>query len=230
MELQLILSVVSLARWFLRYLDRLLFGSPVTLLRFESLLPYPIQALSANPIFLNSHRRVFGVLAAFVLWMLFFFALALIACIGIVAVIEEMGGGVQIDIAIVVCLVLSGIGAGIVAVRMLRGIKVELDGVGVLFYQGRRAVRVPWAVWLASGIPRRKSWSSSLVVVSIDDPDLIVLLETNKSGIEVTGSPCSVEILDSAFHLVLRDGCEVPALDLILAFQAIAQMSGAKTE
>jgi hypothetical protein len=159
-----------------------------------------------------------------------FFALALIACIGIVAVIEEMGGGVQIDIAIVVCLVLSGIGAGIVAVRMLRGIKVELDGVGVLFYQGRRAVRVPWAVWLASGIPRRKSWSSSLVVVSIDDPDLIVLLETTKSGIEVTGSPCSVEILDSAFHLVLRDGCEVPALDLILAFQAIAQMSGAKTE
>jgi hypothetical protein len=34
--------------------------------------------------------------------------------------------------------------------------------------------------------------------------------------------------VDSAHHLVLRDGCEVPALDLILAFQAISQISGVK--
>lgn len=228
MELQLILSVVALARFILRYLDRFFFGSPITVLRFESLLPDPVGALNSNPVTLKSQRRLFGIIAAFSLWFFLLFGLAVTAGIGIVAVIDELGGGDQVEIAIVVCFILAVLGAIIVAVRMLRGVHVELDGDGVNFYSGKRAVRVPWSVWRASGIPRRKSWSSSLVVVSIDDPDLIVLIGTTKSGVEVTGSPCSVEIVDSAYHLVLRDGCEVPALDLILAFQAIAQISGVK--
>lgn len=227
MELHLILWVVSLLRWSLRALDRLFWGSPVTVLRFETLLPDPVRALDAAPVTLYPHWRIFGFLLAWPLWLLLFWVLAGVAIIGISGMIDLCGGGAHQELIVGLLAVLGVLGLLLsvyVAIRMLSGIKVELDGMGVIFSKGKRSVRVPWEVWRSAGSPRRKEWSSSLVVVPICQPDLVALVGSDKSGIEVVDAPCSVEFRDGSFHLVVQDGCEVPAVDLILAFQGIAHL------